>query len=59
MVISLVFNSSLSSVHTEIVDYSSTQNIIKWNKVDIPITKGEYVIIRILYKYNVDDVEIR
>ena len=49
----LVFNSSLSSFHTEFVDYSSTQNIIKWNQIDIPITKGEDVIIRIRYKYNV------
>lgn len=49
----LVFNSSLSSFHTEFVDYGSTQNIIKWNQIDIPITKGEDVIIRIRYKYNV------
>lgn len=49
----LVFNSSISAFHTEFVDYSSTQNIIKWNQIDIPITKGEDVIIRIRYKYNV------
>lgn len=49
----LVFNSTLSSFHTEFVDYSTTQNIIKWNQIDIPITKGEDVIIRIRYKYNV------
>ena len=49
----LVFNASLSGFHTEYVDYSSTQNIIKWNQIDIPIQKGEDVIIRIRYKYNV------
>ena len=49
----LVFNGSLSGFHTEYVDYSSTQNIIKWNQIDIPIQKGEDVIIRIRYKYNV------
>ncbi len=49
----LVFNSSMSGFHTEYVDYSSTQNIIKWNQIDIPINKGEDVIIRIRYKYNV------
>lgn len=49
----LVFNASMSGFHTEYVDYSSTQNIIKWNQIDIPIQKGEDVIIRIRYKYNV------
>lgn len=49
----LVFNSSMTGFHTEFVDYSSTQNIIKWNQIDIPITNGEDVIIRIRYKYNV------
>ena len=49
----LVFNSSLSSFHTEFVDYSTTQNIIKWNQIDIPITKGEDVVLRIRYKFNV------
>lgn len=49
----IVFNESISSFAIEYVDYSSTQNIIKWNQIDIPITKGEDVIIRIRYKYNV------
>lgn len=35
------------------VDYSSTNNVIKWNQIDIPINKGEDVIIRIRYKYNI------
>ena len=49
----LVFNSSLSSFGIEYVDYSSTQNIIKWNQIDIPITRGEDVVLRIRYKYNI------
>lgn len=48
----LVFNSTLSSFSVEYVDYSSTQNIIKWNQIDIPITRGEDVVLRIRYKYN-------
>ena len=49
----LVFNDAKDSFNVEYVDYSSTQNIIKWNQIDIPITNGEDVIIRIRYKYNV------
>lgn len=37
----------------EYEDYSSTNNIIKWNQIDIPIKQGEDVIIRIRYKYNI------
>ena len=33
--------------------YKSSDNIIKWNQVDIPITPGEDVIIRVRYKYNI------
>lgn len=47
----LVFTSSGYGV--EYVDYSSTDNIIKWNQVDIPIQQGEDVIIRMRYKVNV------
>ena len=35
------------------VRYNSANNIIKWNQIDIPITSGEDVILRIRYKYNV------
>lgn len=42
-----------TSVGVEFVDYSSTDNIIKWNQVDIPIQQGEDVIIRIRYKLNI------
>ena len=49
----IVFNSTLSSFGVEYVDYGTTQNIIKWNQIDIPITRGEDVIVRIRYKYNI------
>lgn len=35
------------------IDYSATQNIVKWNQIDIPITQGEDVVVRVRYKYSV------
>lgn len=35
------------------VEYDSADNSVKWNQVDIPITQGEDVVIRIRYKYNI------
>lgn len=46
----LVFD---NSVGVEFVDYSTTDNIIKWNQIDIPIQQGEDVIIRVRYKLNI------
>lgn len=46
----LVFD---NSVGVEFVDYSTTDNIIKWNQIDIPIQQGEDVIIRLRYKLNI------
>jgi hypothetical protein len=34
-------------------NYNSTNNIIKWNQIDIPITADEDVVIRVRYKYNI------
>ena len=34
-------------------NYNSTNNIIKWNQLDIPIVADEDVIIRIRFKYNI------
>lgn len=42
-----------SGVGIEFVDYSSTDNIIKWNQIDIPIQQGEDVIIRVRYKLSI------
>ena len=49
----LTFNSTLSGFTVEFVDYSSTQNIVKWNQIDIPIVQGEDVVLRCRYKYNI------
>lgn len=49
----ITFNTSINSFSVDYVDYSSTKNIIKWNQIDIPINKGEDVVIRIRYKYNI------
>lgn len=47
----LVFTTSGYGV--EFVDYSTTDNIVKWNQIDIPIQQGEDVIIRLRYKLNI------
>jgi len=47
----LVFSSSGYGV--EFVDYGSTDNIVKWNQIDIPIQQGEDVTIRLRYKVNI------
>lgn len=50
---SLVFDENTSSWALQFNNYDTTDNIIKWNQVDIPITPGEDVIIRVRYKYNI------
>lgn len=47
----LVFQNN--SYGISFVDYANTDNIIKWNQIDIPIQQGEDIIIRIRYKLNV------
>lgn len=37
----------------EFENYDSTVNKVKWNQVDIPISQGEDVVIRVRYKYNI------
>lgn len=49
----LVFNNAISSFNLDFVEYNSTDNIIKWNQIDIPIQEGEDVIIRVRYKVNI------
>ena len=34
-------------------EQSQTDNIIKWNQVDIPINQNEEVIVKVRYKYNI------
>ena len=47
----LVFNNITKTYVIEYEDYNKTDNIVKWNQIDIPISQGEDVIIRIRYKY--------
>ena len=49
----LVFDKNINSYKLEYVDYAKTDNIIKWNQIDIPIQSGEDVIIRVRYKLNI------
>ena len=49
----LKFDSSTNSYSIMFSNYNTTSNIIKWNQIDIPITQGEDVIIRIRYKLNI------
>lgn len=44
---------STNGFSVDFVDYNTTDNIVKWNQVDIPIQQGEDVIIRVRYKYNI------
>ena len=34
-------------------EQSNTDNIIKWNQVDIPINQNEEVVVKVRYKYNI------
>lgn len=49
----LVFDTNIRSFRLDFVDYKMTDNVIKWNQIDIPIQAGEDVIIRVRYKYNI------
>lgn len=49
----LKFDSSTNSYSIVFSNYNATSNIIKWNQIDIPITQGEDVVIRIRYKLNI------
>ena len=49
----LDFNEFTSSVTLKWLDENSTDNIIKWNQIDIPINQNEEVVFKIRYKYNI------
>ncbi len=49
----LVFDNNVNSWSLQYVNYTATDNVIKWNQVDIPIKAGEDVIVRVRYKYNI------
>lgn len=49
----LTFDEDTLQYYIDFVNYDNIANIIKWNQLDIPITTGEDVVIRIRYKYNI------
>lgn len=49
----LDFDASTNAYKLNFVDYNNINNIIKWNQIDIPISQGEAVVLRIRYKYNI------
>ena len=49
----LVFDDNTQSYRLEFVDYGTTDNIVKWNQIDIPIQVREDVVIRVRYKLNI------
>ena len=49
----LVFDSITNTYTTNYVNYSQSENVTKWNQIDIPISQGEDVVVRVRYKYSV------
>ena len=49
----LKFDESTGKYSIEFVNYNGSDNIIKWNQIDIPISQGEDVVLRIRYKYTI------
>ena len=49
----LVFDSVTNTYSTNYVNYSQSENVTKWNQIDIPISQGEDVVIKVRYKYSV------
>ncbi len=47
------FNEYTSSIELKWLNENSTDNIIKWNQIDIPINQNEEVVFKIRYKYNI------
>ena len=49
----LYFDSITNTYDIKYINYSQSENITKWNQIDIPITQGEDVVIRVRYKYSI------
>lgn len=49
----LVFDNTTNTYKIEYVNYDSISNNLSWKQIDIPITSGEDVIIRLRYKYSI------
>ena len=48
----ITFDPETNVSKIEFVSSNTADDSIKWNQIDIPITNGESVIVRIRYKYN-------
>ena len=49
----LVFDANTGLYSIQYDNYNSLSNVIKWNQIDIPISQGEDVVIRVRVKYNI------
>jgi hypothetical protein len=49
----LEFDSTTNSYEIKFENYNATNNIIKWNQLDIPIVADEDVVVRVRYKLNI------
>ena len=49
----LKFDDETNAYTIEFTNYDTNSNIIKWNQIDIPISIGEDVVVRVRYKYNI------
>ena len=47
------FNDFTNAIELKWLNENSTDNIIKWNQIDIPINQNEEVVFRVRYKYNI------
>lgn len=46
-------NTNKNTYSVDFVDTSESENVIKWNQVDIPIQQGEDVVVRVRAIYNI------
>lgn len=49
----LSFDDTTNTYNVKYSSYGSTENVVKWNQIDIPITQGEDVVIRVRFKYSI------
>ena len=47
------FNEYTSAIELKWLSENSTDNIVKWNQIDIPINQNEEVVFKVRYKYNI------
>ena len=49
----MVFDDNIEQYIIEYDNYDKLANIVKWNQIDIPINRGEDVVVKIRYKYSI------